>query len=153
MKDRFLRPDPREQFLEVRMVRVCLAWITEAQHEAGGRARRLPPVDRLVEVSRECPQALGVDSSGYDTRLQRGDFAMNLGRQAQNEPEGVVEAVRVEAGVQSSRAVDETALVVERVCIYLRAFSFQRHAGPPLLPLSYVAWHMKSRAGRLGNKT
>src|ERR1017187_5729453 len=78
---------------------------------------------------------------------------MNLGRQAQNEPEGIVEAVRVEACVQSSRAVDEAALVVERVCIYLRAFSFERHAGPPLLPLSYVAWYMKSRAGQLGNKT
>src|ERR1035437_5942096 len=76
---------------------------------------------------------------------------MNLGRQAQNEPEGVVEAVRVEAGVQSSRAVDETALVVGRVCIYLRAFSFQRHAGPPLLPLSYVAWHVKSSSTWLNN--
>lgn len=69
--------------------------IAQAEHESRGRAGMLPPVHGLVYVGREGPKAIEVNAPRYDARGQCSYLAVHLGRQPEDELEGVLEAVGV----------------------------------------------------------
>ena len=94
------------------VVCVRLGGIAEAQHKAGGRANVLPPVDRLVKIGRVRLHAVEVDLISYNSCGHRSYLAVDFRRKTQHELNGIVEAVRVEAGIQINGAVDHANAVI-----------------------------------------